>query len=121
MASSLETRVRVLEEQLAVLRRELAQAVARPAAPLSPRQGWFLGYSNSELTAGGTISVTVIAYQAGQQFQPGMIIEDVHEFFLNAGQSVSAGVKMKVEWYRNVWVVTQFYCTISNTIPPYDS
>lgn len=117
MASTLENRVKELERQLSLLRRELAQVPTRIARPIAPRGGWILGKTLDDLSQGGTVAVKVIGWGSEDWYYPDVEDIQVQDFFLNVSKTIPAGTKIRADWYRNVWVWTSAYCAVSDTAP----
>jgi hypothetical protein len=118
MGMSLEQEVRHLRAQVAELRRLVLQSGSRPANPLQLRKGWFLGISTGSLSAGGTVEVQPFTWSiTDEEWQPADVSPvEARDFFLNEEDTVEAGTKMKVEWYRNVWTPTVIYCEPSDNL-----
>jgi hypothetical protein len=110
---TLEQQVAELRQTVAQLTREVARKESRPAAPLSPRKGWFLGITRADFTQGTDdfFSVDVWIWTDAQWRKvPGFVIQ-ARDWFLNAGETVEKDTKVKVEWYETTWVVTAMYCS----------
>lgn len=105
-----QQRIDELESQVAGLVRQLQSVVARPATPLAVRSGWWLGkVYGSAITQGGsgTVRLWVRSQSAWRDSQ---IAITAYDFFLNVGDTIPANSKVRIDWYRNIWVITNAYC-----------
>lgn len=116
MAGSLESRVKELERELSVLRRESAQSAGRIAAPLAERAGWVLAVLTSSLSQGGTATAKVIGWDGTDWFYPDVPEITVTDFFFNVGESSAVDTKLACFFYRSLWVPFP-NCLVSDTLP----
>jgi hypothetical protein len=128
---SQDSRIRELEMKVESLLFEIARLKkeARPAKAMYPNDGWFLGITRAAFSQGST-SVKVDVYiwtESAWKKKPvgtdGYIT--AIDWYLNEGETVEKDTKVKVERYKNCWVITGVYCdatdTIDRTTVPQDS
>lgn len=114
MAASLEGRVGQLEQELSLLRRELAASNQRSAAPSLSIRGWWLAVLTSSLAYNGTGTAEILVW-SGSAWNRSGVTKTVQGFWLNSDDAaVAACTLVKIEWYDNVWVPTAIYCKINN-------
>jgi hypothetical protein len=76
---------------------------------------WYLGITRDDFTQGvdQRVSIDVWAWNTdSDSFHkvPGFVIE-ARDWFLNDGEEVTKGTKVRVDWYISTWVVTAMYCS----------
>lgn len=76
---------------------------------------WYLGITRYDFTQGvdAVFEIDVWAWDTvTETFRqvPGFIIQ-ARDWFLNAGEEVERGTKVRVDWYISTWVVTAMYCS----------
>lgn len=118
MAASLETRIRVLEQQLELLRRELNRQAGGPAKPLGRRDGYWYGVFTTSVSQGGTGTFELCTRTDGAWVRTGRTITAT-DWFLSLTESIPANAKGRVSWYQpaGVFVPDIWTCEASDTLP----
>jgi len=123
-----DERIRELELIIARLRSEVQTLsnIVRAAAALHPERGWFLGVTHQAFTKGTDDFITVEIWKwdrIDEEWKAtGKIIEEkVRDWFLNDGEVIEAGTKVRFDNYDNVLVLTAVYCSPSDDEDVIDS
>lgn len=101
MASSLESRVRALEEQNMALMRTLQNVAQRTAAPMIPRLGRHLAKLDETLLPEGEANATMQVWSRGV-LADGPVIR-IKDLQLQSGQSLAADTKLWIVWDKTIW------------------
>lgn len=113
-------KINELLARMARLERELARMNAQPARPKPIKNGWWLGVLQGSLSAQGTATMKVIVWDAGdaewKYMDPEQTIT-IRDFWMNDGEDIESGVRIKAVRYRNVWTWDQAYCDPADNLP----
>lgn len=114
MAASMQRRVEDLERKLAAMMRERQHGNARTATPLNARLGRWYGVTDASLSPGGTVAVSIWVWSiTDSEWQDTGVNITAQDWYMNASESaVPAGTRVRIEWYSNVWVISDFYCDV---------
>lgn len=104
-----------LRREVEQLKREMSRYAVRPAAPLAPRYGRFLGITREDFTKGTDEFFEVDVWiwsETDQDWRkvPNLVIQ-ARDWFLDDDEEVQRQTKVKIEWYETTWVVTAMYCS----------
>ena len=113
----IEQEVKDLRAAVEQLKREVLnlREPVRHAAPLAARRGWFLGIVREDFTKGEDefIKCDIWIWSATDdewRKVPGLVNEEVRDWFLNDDTEIEKDTKLKIEWYETTWVATAIYC-----------
>ncbi len=116
----LEVAVAELLAKVTRLERELARVNARNAKPVAIPDGWWLCVLQGALSAQGTATAKLIVWNKDnddwQYMDPEQTIT-IQDFWLNDGEEIDSGTRIKAIWYRNVWTWDQAYCAAADNLP----
>lgn len=110
----LERRVAQQDREIVLLKKE-----ARQAMPLAPRHGRIYGVTHQDFTKGTddfiTVEVWLWSTSAEEWQASGTILEDkVRDWFLNDGEIIERGTKVRCDYYESTWLLTAVYCSPSD-------
>lgn len=117
---TLERKVEELVAKVAALERALANRPTREAQVRIPRRGWWLGvvqtlFTKSSPTDTATVEIWRWSVTDSEWQATGVEVEAI-DWFLNTGETHAADVKVKVEYYDTVWVITGAYCEANDDL-----
>jgi len=119
---SQDERIRELEMKVERLTFELARVTkeARPAKAMYALNGWFLGITRAAFSQGATNVKVDVYIWTDSDWKKKEVGEDGYitaiDWYLNDGETVAKDTKVKVERYKNCWVITGMYCSATDTI-----
>jgi len=116
---TLENRVAELELKLAQALREIARRPVREAMPLAPRHGRWFGVTQASFTKGSDtfVDVEIWIYSTADDAWAAsgeIVASKVRDWFLNDGEVIEAGTKVRIDWYESTWVLSNAYCAPSD-------
>lgn len=110
----LEQQVRDLQSQLEQFRRVREPVLVTPAASSTRK----LAALTSTLSQGGTAMAREITYEEGVPVWATDETFEVTDWWLNLGEDdVPADTKIIAEQFGDTWIVAEFYCAASDTLP----
>lgn len=107
-------RIAELEATVTRLMGQLARVDTTPARPHVVPDGWWLGILKGELITGGTVNVRIWWWSDGKFRDSQKEVEAV-DWYLAEGESVEAGTPVRIDWYRNTWVIGNIYCRLKDS------
>jgi hypothetical protein len=114
MALSWQRRVEDLEQKMRGLLDAQANGNARTATPLNIRNGKWYGVTDASLSPGGTVAVSIWVWSVtDSEWQDSGTNITAQDWYLNTSEAaVPAGTRVRIEWYVNVWVISDMYCDV---------
>ena len=114
MALSWQRKFEDLQQQFVALRRDLLNGNCRTGNPLNIRNGKWYGVTDASLSPGGTVAVSVWVWSVtDSEWQDSGTNITAQDWYLNTSEAaVPAGTRVRIEWYVNVWVISDMYCDV---------
>lgn len=82
---------------------------------------WFLGVTQEDFEQGTDETVSVESWywnrtpdRWDESDSGAGVLFDCYDWFLNEGETIEKGTKVKCEWYNDRWVITAAYCSPSD-------
>lgn len=109
MSKSLENRIRQMERELALMRRELRAGNQRTANPMMPRLGRHFAELDEDLLDGETAQAHLVAWTGGALADQSATVITIQDFQLGVDESLPAGTRLWVVWDKTVWTWISIY------------
>lgn len=114
----LQRTVESQQREMLSLRRRLANVSVRRHEAVWPPPAGTLKFASltATLSQGGTATADVIEWD-GDSFEYTGESITVQDWWFNSGESAEADTKIIAQQVGDTWIVTQFYCSVSDTLP----